>query len=499
MPRPTLFRVLLMERRWDRWNTFCLRFEQAARDIAKEVNAPRLARITVPRRSFDRWAKGDWQGMPRPDTALVLERLFGVPCRDLFSPAPDTVRPQSPMPDRDRLSASLAITESWSTSRLFMSSGEAPGSWEMVGRQALDGTATAVAFRPVTRSGSIAQVDITGADAFDRFLRSASRGFLIGVDERESTAQLFVIDAANARRARAMAPGRSTLDLQAAHVLDDLTYGLLWSLVQFDDGLLADDSTLAQEQQVLDTYLALPRSAPSRLAMPDLTTAGAHWLGSSFCAQHIMRRLDGLSGPPVFWTREQTGEQAAAWLWFQHKLDYLRALSARYAVGTAPMSRAFCIPESAVARSDRYERVLLLLAVTLMELQGIRVDVLADPEYSEMDGFAMIPEQRAVVANWVRTDEIWAVDTVTQRPALRGYREATGEAQAHSVMRGPDPQARLRALAGYLDVDWSWLVVRCRELAACGIASIVRPRSRHLSVEALDEVFHFLGSLAPDR
>ncbi|MEU3046773.1 transcriptional regulator, XRE family protein [Streptomyces sp. NPDC006984] len=499
MPRPTLFRALLMERRWDRWSAFCLRFEQAARELAKEINAPRLATITVPRRSFDRWAKGDWQGVPRPDTLLILERLFGVPSEDLFSPAPETLHLQAPSPDRDGLNASLTITENWSTSRLFMPAGELPGSWEMVGRQALDGTASAVAFRPAIRSGSIAQVDVTGTDALDRFLRSPRRGLLVGVDERDSTPQLFVIDAANARRARATTPGRSVIELPAAHMLDDLTYGLLWSLVQFDDGLLADDSALDQEQPALDTYLALPRSAPSRMAMPDLTTAGTQWLGSSFCAQHIMRRLDGLTEPPVFWTREQTGEQAAAWLWFQHKIDYLRTLSSRFPNGAAPMSRAFCIPESEVRRSDQYERILLLLAISLMELQGIRVDVLPDPEYSEMDGFALIPEQRAVVANWTRTEAIWAVDTVAQRPALRGFREAAGEAQAHSVTRGPDPQTRLRALAGYLEIDWTWLVGRCRELRECGTASIVRPRSRHLSVEALDEVFHFFGSLAPDR
>ncbi|WEH37888.1 transcriptional regulator, XRE family protein (plasmid) [Streptomyces sp. AM 4-1-1] len=428
-----------------------------------------------------------------------MEHLFGVRSEHLFSPAPKTLHLQTPSHDRDGLSASLTITENWSTSRLFMPAGELPGSWEMVGRQALDRTASAVAFRPAIRSGSIAQIDVASTGALDRFLQSALRGFLVGVDDRESTPQLFVTDTANARRARATSPGRSVLELPAAHVLDDLTYRLLWSLVQFDDGLLADDSALAQEHHALDTYLALPRSAPSRMAMPDLTTVGTQWLGSSFCAQHIMRRLDGPTEPPVFWTREQTGEQAAAWLWFQHKVDYLRTLSSRFPEGTAPMSRAFCIPESEVSRSDRYERILLLLAISLMELQGIRVDVLSNPEYSEMDGFALIPGQRAAVANWTRTEAIWAVDTVTQRPALREYREAAGEAQAHSVMRGPDPQTRLRALAGYLKIDWAWLIGRCRELRECGTASIVRPRSRHLSVEALDEVFHFFGSLAPDR
>lgn len=498
--RPTLFRVLLQERRWDRWVVFCTHFERTARELAKETNSPHLAAVSVSRSTFDRWAKGYWFGQPWPDTALVLERLFGVSCADLFSPAPSVMQVRSSHHSRGDIRAALAITERWPTSRVFLSaSDEVADSWELAGRQVLDGTTAAIGFRAATVLDRAAHIEVTDPDALQQFLRPARRGLLVGVAEQGDDTQLYVVDAANARRALAVSPDGDRLALPAAHLLDDLTYGLLWSLVQLDDGLLADDFALAEEQQALDTYLSLPRSAPSRVTLPDLTTAGAQWLGSAFCARHIVRRLDGVTAPPVFWTREQTGEQAAPWLWFRHKADYLKALTAEYTDATTPMVRVFCIPEGEVTRSSRYERILLLLAIALMELYGIKVDVLADPEYSEVDGFALVPRQRAVVANWVRTEAIWAADTVTQRPALRAYHEAFSEAHAHSVATGPDPEARLRTLAGYLDIPWPWLVSRCRELSECGTASIVRPRSRHLSVSALDDVFQFLGALAPDR
>ncbi|MGW0883238.1 transcriptional regulator, XRE family protein [Streptomyces sp. NPDC002671] len=479
---------------------FCTRFERTARELAGETNSPHLAAVSVSRSTFDRWTKGNWCGQPWPDTAVILERLFGVPCADLFSPAPAVMQVRSSHHSHGGIRAALSITERWPTSRVLMSSSEdIADSWELIGRQVLDGTTTAVGFRPATVSGPVVDLEVADADALQQFLRPARRGLLVGVAEHGDAPQLYVVDAANARRARAASPEGGTLALPAAHLLDDLTYGLLWSLVQFDDGLLADDFALAEERQALDTYLSLPRSAPSRVTLPDLTTVGAQWLGSAFCARHVVRRLDGVTAPPVFWTREQTGEQAAPWLWFRHKADYLKALAAQYTDTATPMVRVFCIPEGEVTRSNRYERILLLLAIAMMELHGIKVDVLADPQYSEVDGFALVPGQRAVVANWVRTEAIWSADTVTQRPALRGYHEAFSEAQAHSVTAGPDPEARLRTLAGYMGIPWPWLVDRCRELSECGTASIVRPRSRHLSVDALDDVFQFLGALAPGR
>jgi hypothetical protein len=289
-----------------------------------------------------------------------------------------------------------------------------------------------------------------------------------------------------------------TLRLSRAQLLDDVTYALLWALAQLDEGLLSDDQTLEEEWAAFDTYLSLPRSAPSRMALPSLTTVSSQWLGSAFCAQHIQRQLQDVSEPPVFWTREQTGEQAAAWLFFRHKIAYLESLSAQYAGAGTALNRSFCIPEVEVERSPTYERILLFLAITLMEMYGIHVHVTARPEYSQVDGFALAPGHRAVVANWVRTESVWAADTVTDRSTLRGYRDVFDDAQADSIMQGPDPVSRLQELAAYLNLNWAWLTGRCRELGDCGVASVVRPRSRHLSIGPLDNVLRYLGTFAPD-
>ncbi|MFE4829873.1 transcriptional regulator, XRE family protein [Streptomyces sp. NPDC056672] len=500
MTRPTLFQVLLQERHWDGWVTFCARFEAAARELAEETNSPHLADVTVSKRTFERWTSGNWHGRPWPDAAHVLEKLLGFSCADLFRAAPDVMHAKAGVHDRGGLRASVLIGQRWPTSRLFVSATEDVADvWELTGRQAMDGTTLAVQFNAASRAGDVIHIHAADTRVLDQFLRPSRRGLVIGVDEGADGLDLYVVDSSNARRARTSPSPGGALSVPAAHLLDDLTYGLLWALVQLDDGLLADDRALDEEQPVLDTYLSLPRSAPSRMAVPDLTTVGAQWLGSAFCAQHIQRRLEGVSEPPVFWTREQTGEQAAAWLFFRHKSDYLRALAARYSGSATPLSRAFCIPETEVIRSSRYERILLFLAITLMEMHRIRVQVMVQPEYSAVDGFALVPGQRAVVANWVRTESIWAADTVTQRQVLREYHEAFAEARSHSVMQGLDPETRLRALAGYLDIQWPWLIRRCRELGEYGLANLVRPRSRHLSVSALDDVLWFLASLVPDR
>ncbi|MDT0310446.1 hypothetical protein RM780_26370 [Streptomyces sp. DSM 44917] len=181
------------------------------------------------------------------------------------------------------------------------------------------------------------------------------------------------------------------------------------------------------------------------------------------------------------------------------KLAYLREQAGRFGGGTASLSRAFCIPEEVVTRSPRYERVLLFLAVTLMELHGIRVWVTARPEYSAVDGFALVPGRRAVLANWVRTEALWQVDAVAGRAQLRSYLEISHDVRGQSVVEGADPETRLRALAAYLCLDWPWLVRRCGELGETGVAGVVRPRSRLLGVEAVDDVLHFLGKLPGDR
>ncbi|MEV4505432.1 transcriptional regulator, XRE family protein [Streptomyces klenkii] len=492
-----MFRLLVQEREWDNWIVFCEQFEAKARQLA--VDVPRLGSLTVSRATFARWYSGE-VSRPHRDAARVLEALFGFPIDELFRPAPETMVPQrSRAHGRGDVTASLAITRRWPTSRLFLSAAHGvTDSWELRGRRVMDGTTTAVLFHPVVLRDGMATFQVASPSSLEGFLRPARRGLLVGVDERADDLRLYVVDSWNARRVRsALSSGDEPVALPVAHRLDDLTYGVLWALVQFDDGLLADDQALDAGQEVLATYLMQDRSAPSHLAVPGLSSVGSSWLGSQFCARHLHRQLLDAAQPPMFVTREQTGEEAAAWLFYRHKADYLRSQARRFSGSDVP--RVFCIPEPVVRRSGSYERILLFLAIALMEHLGVRVHVTPRPEFQAVDGVALVPGQRAALATWVRTDALWKTDTSTAPAVLRHFEDVISDASTDTVAAGRDPQQRLRALADYLGLDWGWLISRCRELGALGVAQFIRPRSRLLSVDALDDALRFVGTLAPDR
>jgi hypothetical protein len=110
-----------------------------------------------------------------------------------------------------------------------------------------------------------------------------------------------------------------------------------------------------------------------------------------------------------------------------------------------------------------------------------------------------VPGNRAVVANWVRTEAVWSADTTARRPDLRRFQDYLGEAGDDSLLPGADRETRLRTLAEYLRIDWGQTIRRCRELGENGVSGLIRPRSRLLTISALDEVLHFLGTLAPDQ
>jgi hypothetical protein len=270
---------------------------------------------------------------------------------------------------------------------------------------------------------------------------------------------------------------------------------LLWACASLDEGLQADDQELSAALGDLAPYEDLPSSAVSREAAADLGTTSQMWLGSDFCARHILRNLGGMAAEsPAFWTREQTGREACPWLLFEHKHAYLRATGGRFAEGS--LSRMFCIPHDAVTNSPLFERILLLLSVALMEATGIQVKVCNDPAYSEVEGFVLGGHDRAIIANWVRGEGIWHVDTARRASVLSDFREAAGYATAHSIIDAPSPGERLRALAGYLDVDWAWLQRRCRGLAHAGTAGLLRPRSRHISTAGVDTACSYVAKLA---
>lgn len=81
----SLLRRLLVERHWQRYSTFRVRFEEAAARLARETGQPRLARLTVSPRQFDRWVYGEIVSLPRDDACQVLEDLLGRPVHELFA------------------------------------------------------------------------------------------------------------------------------------------------------------------------------------------------------------------------------------------------------------------------------------------------------------------------------------------------------------------------------------------------------------------------------
>jgi hypothetical protein len=194
---------------------------------------------------------------------------------------------------------------------------------------------------------------------------------------------------------------------------------------------------------------------------------------------------------PVFWTREQTGSQASPWLLFEHKHAYLRATRDRF--HDTALSRMFCIPHRAVAGSPVFERILLLLSIALMEATGIHVKVCDDPACADVEGFVLSGHHQAIIANWVRGDGIWHVDTARRASVLSDFREASGHVSTRSIIDAPSPGQRLQAMAHYLDLNWPWLQARCHQLAQTGTTGLLRPRSRHIATTGVDAACAFIG------
>lgn len=328
----------------------------------------------------------------------------------------------------------------------------------------------------------------------DPFLRHPRRRLVVGVTTEGDGRALFAMDSRQARRRLTGAPDDAQLLMPAAYALDDLTLGVLWAVSNLDEALLDDDAALAQSSGHAHTYEKLPRSAVGSEFAADLAPVSRMWLGSQFCASHILRHSDALCAAPRFWTREQRGEEASGWLLFAHKLSYLQQ-SAANDEADGPR-RAFCIPPSAVTGSPRAERVLLILAMALMESFGIDVDVCAEPEYAAVPGFVADDRRTAIMANWVGTEDVWQVDLTDAPPLLREFSDATDFAQAHSVSAADSPGGRLRAMAEYLDLDWSWLSRRTAELGEYGSGGIAAPRSRLLSTDGVDRACRFLAGAA---
>ncbi|MGH9609689.1 MAG: hypothetical protein ACRD34_08435 [Bryobacteraceae bacterium] len=83
---PTLLRVLITERHWQKFTTFERQFRLAAARLAEQQSEPDLRKVTVSPRQFERWYAGKVKTEPYPDACRVLEYMFGIPVRKLLDP-----------------------------------------------------------------------------------------------------------------------------------------------------------------------------------------------------------------------------------------------------------------------------------------------------------------------------------------------------------------------------------------------------------------------------
>jgi len=374
----------------------------------------------------------------------------------------------------------------------------AHGAWEglpltALGGRFFPGVAVDVEAYPAVDEGRIVAT-IPMSDAGWRWQRSPQRRLVAGRVGTATGDSLFALDSRQASRRLVDVGNDARLIIPRAYRLDAITAALLWAVANLDQALLLDDARLEASRIAAAQYSRLTRSAVSGDFAEGLDAVSRMWLGSAFCADHISRHSADLVETPTYWTREQHGEEASTWLLFGHKLRYLETTAGWFVSSSERAMRMFCVPPAAVGTSTESERILLLLAVALMESFGIGVAVTDEREYGALPGL-VLTARRAIVANWIRADGVWHVDVTDQRSALSDYRDAVEHVRAHSVIAADGAGGRLHALADYLDLDWAWLRTRCAELGEYGLAGIAEPRSRLLSLDGADRACRFVASL----
>ncbi|MBO4209415.1 helix-turn-helix domain-containing protein [Micromonospora echinofusca] len=388
---------------------------------------------------------------------------------------------------------SLSLLDPASAGECFGSQTLANGLWAPAGRF-FPGLAIPAHVHNATSDGDQVLATVPAGYHDAPLLRGPHRGLVIGRTEADQGVRLFGLDARHARRRLAHAGPGARLPIPHAYQLDELVLALLWAMSNLDEALLADDALIERATSELGVYERMSRSAVSRDLAADMTDVGMMWLGSAFCARHIRRHADAFIDSPVYWTREQRGEEASTWLLFTHKQKYLQATEVD--PGHPGPVRVFCIPRTAVDDSPRGERILLLLAVALIESHGIEVVITDEPEYAGTQGFVTDRDRHAVIATWVGAQGIWYVDVTDDRRTIRGYDDDAQHAAGRSIIAAAASPQRLRALADHLELDWKTLAQRCRDLADRGCAAVVQPRSRHLSTDGVDRACRYLATAA---
>jgi hypothetical protein len=447
--------------------------------------------VTIDKVTFSRWLSATQH--PRSDAATVLEYWLGFPIKVLLGPAPTREILLARTPHEASLAAAHTLDVRFDSSSLSVTA-PVPGTggvWQMDGLRLYDGTQVAVQMYEASAQDDSVVIGPEDLPHLRTFTRPPRRAMLLGALGAQGVDDLYVLDAAHARRRLAMAV--ETLPIPAEYRVDDLTFGLVWAMLNLDDNLLADDHVLHDEQQHLEIHLSQRRSAVARAAFPELSAVGGVWLGSHACATYVARHLDTAGAPPLLWSRAQFGEQAATWLFFLSRHCVLQLIRDRARDAEGAAGAAFCIPEAAVTGSEPYERLLLFLAIALMESYGLTVWACMEPEYAEVDEFVLVPGRRVVVANWLGSEAIWHVNSTDDTGEVHAYTQIINHARTHNIMAGPTPAARLRALADYLGLPWAWVIDRCRVLGLYGIAGLLRARNRLIQTSEIDRLLRYLG------
>lgn len=100
---PTLLRVLVLARHWQKFSTFETQFRRAAHELATAEGESWLASATVSRRQFERWYAGQVKTEPHPDACRVLEHMFKYTIQELLAPAREGQEPyECPRSDEAR-------------------------------------------------------------------------------------------------------------------------------------------------------------------------------------------------------------------------------------------------------------------------------------------------------------------------------------------------------------------------------------------------------------
>ena len=99
---PTLLRTLITARHWQRYETFAMQFERAAKKLANEEGEEDLAKMSVSAgrtggpdgvaRQFERWYGGKLRTLPHPDACRILEHMFGYQVQQLLAPVARLLR-----------------------------------------------------------------------------------------------------------------------------------------------------------------------------------------------------------------------------------------------------------------------------------------------------------------------------------------------------------------------------------------------------------------------